>query len=192
MGGAYFHWYSLGLGVGVALCFGIVCEIFFDVFRNHSAVGHLCRPLFRWTTIACLVVALCSAVYSHRSDVDPNWFAVHVLGRSANIVLCGLILAIFLYSAYLGLSWSRCVFGMALGLGILCSVELATTALRSQIGSSNDVALDILGMATYHACVVIWLVYLLLPERRPIQTVGKLPEHDLDVWNTELQQLLHQ
>jgi hypothetical protein len=46
-------------------------------------------------------------------------------------------------------------------------------------------------MATYHCCVVIWLVYLLLPEaaRRPVKDI---PENNLEQWNTELRRLLSQ
>jgi hypothetical protein len=46
-------------------------------------------------------------------------------------------------------------------------------------------------MATYHCCVVIWLVYLLAPETagRPVK---KLPANNLEQWNAELQRLLLQ
>ena len=43
-------------------------------------------------------------------------------------------------------------------------------------------------MATYHCCVVIWLVYLLVPETA--HSVKELPENTLEQWNAELQRLL--
>jgi hypothetical protein len=189
---SYFEWYSFILGIDTAFSFGVVYEIFSHVFANYASLRRVHKPLFRWTTVAFLAVALSFAVYTHRSDVDPSWFTYHVLSRSADIVLCALILALFLFSTLLSLSWNRRIYGVALGLGIACSVDLATTAIQSQLGSSWAVPLEIIDMAAYHCCVVIWLVYLLIPERTPAYTLGKIPESDLNVWNQELEHLLHQ
>lgn len=46
-------------------------------------------------------------------------------------------------------------------------------------------------MATYHCCVVIWLVYLLTPEMAR-RAAKELPENNLGQWNAELQRLLLQ
>jgi hypothetical protein len=46
-------------------------------------------------------------------------------------------------------------------------------------------------MATYHCCVVIWLVYLLAPEMTA-RRVKQMPENNLEEWNAELQRLLLQ
>lgn len=189
---SYFEWYSFITGMSTALFFGIICEIFSHVFANYVALRKVHRPLFRWTTVAFLAMALSFAVYTHRSDVDPTWFTYLVLDRSGDIVLCGLILALFLFSTFLGLSWNRRVYGIALGLGIACSVDLAITAIQSQLGSSWAVPLEIIDMAAYHWCVVIWLFYLLVPERRPAHGTENLLESDLDVWNQELERLIHE
>src|SRR5450432_967750 len=142
--GVYFQWYSFGLGISTALLFGITCEIFSHVFANHAALRNIQKPLFRWTAVAFLIIAFSFANYTLRSGTDPAWFSVHVLDRCANIVLCGLMLSLFLLSYWLELSWNRLVFGMALGLGILCSLELALAAIRSQVGHSAHIPLDLL------------------------------------------------
>jgi hypothetical protein len=46
-------------------------------------------------------------------------------------------------------------------------------------------------MATYHCCVLVWLLYVFVPEPAP-DVVKELPEHDLEQWNAELQRLLLQ
>ena len=50
-------------------------------------------------------------------------------------------------------------------------------------------SLDFITMATYHCCVLIWLVYLLAPDtaRRAVKHV---PDNNLEQWNTEMQRLL--
>jgi hypothetical protein len=188
----YFKIYAFTLAVYTALRFGIVCEIFAHVFAKHVALHNAQRPVFRWTTVAFLTVAFCLAIYTHPSNADPIWFNVHVLERSANILLCGLILSLFLFSSYLALRWNRVVFGIALGAGVLCSFELAIAAMRSQIGFSAHVALDLLDMAVYHCCVLIWLFYLLTPERRQPSIPDNVTESDLEAWNHELESLLTQ
>jgi hypothetical protein len=189
---AYFRWYSLGLGISTALRIGIICEIFTHVFAAHAALRNIQTPLFRWTAVSFLIVAFVFAAYTNPSTTDPTWFNVHLLERSANIVLAGLILVLFLFSQYLRLSWSRLVFGIALGLGVLCSLELAFAAIRSQIGTSAHAALDLVDMGTYQCCVLIWLAYVLLPERSPAHVPADVPENDLELWNNEIRNLLRQ
>jgi hypothetical protein len=188
----YFNWYSVMLGVYTVLRFAMVIELFSHVFARHAAVRNFRTPLFHWTAVALIVVALSFAAFAHPSYSDTAWFQVHLLERSANLVLCGLLLSLFLFSACLRLKWSRIDFGIGLGLGVLCSLELALAALRSQIGHSSQLTLDLLDMANYQICVLIWLAYLLLPERYRTQSTEKLPDADLESWNHELQQLLRQ
>jgi hypothetical protein len=52
-------------------------------------------------------------------------------------------------------------------------------------------AFDFVTMATYHCCVVIWLMYLWAPEAAR-STVKEVPENALEQWNAELQRLLLQ
>ncbi len=174
----------------MALRLGIVCDLFAYIFGNHSTLRNVQKPLFRWATVVFLSVGFSFAIYTHRLETDATQFAVHVLARSANIVLCGLILTLLLFSWYLGLSWSRAAFGIVLGIGILSSVELATTAIRSQFGHSGHVIIDMLTMVTYLCCVLIWLYCLVTPERRPSSIPDSVPDNDLESWNHELEGLL--
>jgi hypothetical protein len=103
---------------------------------------------------------------------------------------CGLLALLILFSSYLRLSWRSQVFGIAAGLGIFASVDLATAALRVRTGAAAaNYVFDFVTMSTYHCCVIIWLVYFLLPES-PGQVPKDLPKNDLEQWNTELQRLL--
>jgi hypothetical protein len=70
-------------------------------------------------------------------------------------------------------------------------VGLAESAIRSLIAHPSYL-LDYLGMATYHCCVLVWIFYMLAPERKTNPPTRKFPDDDLEIWNEELQQLLHQ
>jgi hypothetical protein len=76
-------------------------------------------------------------------------------------------------------------------LGIFSSVGLATEAMRVWTGPVAGYAFDFVTMATYHCCVVIWVIYLLAPETAR-SSVKELPENALEQWNAELQRLLLQ
>jgi hypothetical protein len=117
---------------------------------------------------------------------------MHVLERTASILQCGLLVLIFALASFLNLSFRSYVFGIALGLGIFSSVELAASAIRAEIGSAYNGLLDYFIMATYHCCVLIWAFYLWVPERSSQYALKVLPQSDLDNWNKELQRLLKQ
>jgi hypothetical protein len=188
---SYFQWYSFGLAISTALRFGVICEVFSHVFQDSYALRPLQRPLFRWTAVGLVALALCIAIYTQRNSVDPSWFAVHVLDRSASFVQGGLMLLLFSFASYMGLTWRRPVFGIAFGLGVILSIEIVVAAIRSQAGDIWRVGLDFLSMGTYLICVLIWLLFLLLPERSPAYIEDSIQENDLHAWNDELQRLLH-
>jgi hypothetical protein len=191
-GSTYAVAYSSGLALSTALRFGVIYEIINYLFRNYAALNRLGKPIFRWTTVGLLLTALAIAAYAGGDDFNHFIFVVRILDRTASIMQCGLMLGLFLFSAYLGLSWRSHVFGIALGLGIFASVELAASAFLSQTGYAYVDYVNYVTMATYHCCVLIWAFYLLLPERSPQYKIRAVPEHDLENWNQELQRLINQ
>ena len=116
-----------------------------------------------------------------------------LLEQTTYLIECGILVSIFIFSAYFHLSWPRQVFGIALGLSISACVHLATWALIDNVGllRSTRLILVFVNMATYHVCVLIWFYYLLVPEKVVTKSSAPLPENNLDVWNRELERLVH-
>ena len=108
---------------------------------------------------------------------------------AVDVMQSGLLLLLVGFASYFGLSWRSPAYGFAFGLGIFASVDLATETVRVWTGPVPD--FDFVTMATYHCCVVIWLVYLLTPEMAR-RAAKELPENNLEQWNAELQRLLLQ
>jgi hypothetical protein len=82
------------------------------------------------------------------------------------------------------------MFGIALGFGILSSVELANWAMRAGgLSDSTARALNLLTTGGYHIAVLIWLGYLLAPARVIVQPRG-VHVGELRHWNTELERFL--
>jgi len=178
-----------GVVVSTALRFGIIHEIFAHMFRNYAVLHRLGKPLFRWVTVGLLLVGLAVAAYQGGHDAHPLTSSLHALDLAASILQCGLLLGLFFFSSYLGLSWRSYLFGIALGLGAFASANLVAAAIRSQTGFLYNNPLNYFTMGTYQGCVLVWVFYLLAPERVAQYTLKTLPENDLEVWNQELRRL---
>jgi hypothetical protein len=191
----YYYANLMSTAVSTALRFGVIHEIFQNVFRNYAALSGLGRVLLRWATGMLVLLGAIAAGYASSSNLNRFISTLYVTGLAVNIVQCGLLLLLFVFSRYFGLSWRNYVFGTALGLGIYATISLIDTTVESQFGAGltakNLAFLDILTMGTYHASVLIWMFYMLAPE--PVMVKLKaVPAHDLDVWNNELERLLEQ
>jgi hypothetical protein len=182
--------YTCGLSLSIALRFGIIHELSAHLFRNYGVLRRFLRPFFGWILVTFLLLGLYLAYVRAGHDVSHMISVLSVLERAASMLQCGLLVAMFVFSSYLGLSWRSYVFGIALGLGIFAGVELAASAIRSETGYLYSDALNYLIMATYHCCVLIWAFYLWAPERSSQYAVKVLPQTDLESWNEELQRLL--
>jgi hypothetical protein len=101
---------------------------------------------------------------------------------------------LFLIAAYFHLSWDRLSFGILLGFGISSCVHLATWAIIANASPSDHARtlFAFLIMGTFHLCVLIWLYYVLVPQKVVKKSVVPLPEDNLAVWNRELERLLQQ
>lgn len=180
--------YFVTLAISTALRFGVIYEIFHHLFRNYSTLERLGKPLFRGTLLLFLVVAVVLA-YLTRGNYTDGMGPLHLLEQTASIMQSGLLLSLFVFSAYIGLSWRNYVFGIALGMGIYSSVKLAAAAMQSSLVPSGSIYINLLTMGTYHICVLVWIAYLLLPGRKPFISLTAGPTQDIDSWNQELRRL---
>ena len=184
------------------LCAGLIGE----GLIKFALIGELSRQLLqRWTALARLsnrlitgagaILVLFATLAAAYAPIDNPQFAIisraHILEQTFYIVQCGLILFLFLFAAYFRLSWDNRTFGIAFGIGIVACEHMATWAVMAN-GFLLDKRhlLDLLNMATYHVCILIWFYYLLAPEKTVATSAVQLPEHNLAGWNRELERLL--
>jgi hypothetical protein len=189
-------WYILwaSLLVEALLKFALIGEIFGHVFGLYSSLAKVGRTLVTAVGVVLVFVASVTAAYTPKNN--PHWIVsgAHVLEQTIYMIECGLILFLFLFAAYFKLRWDRAAFGIALGLGLSGCVHLATWALMANgdlVGSSS-IFLVFLNMATYHLSVLIWIYYLLVPQKVATTSAVSLPENNLAIWNRELERLLQQ
>lgn len=182
-----------GLLVEGLLKFVLVGEIFAQAFQAYSSVAKLGKYLIRGVGVVLVLAAAIAAAYAPRDSHFGIVSGAHLLEQTIYLIETGLLVFIFVFSAYFKLRLARPVFGIALGLAISACVHLAAWAFIANGGLPDPTRylLDFLNMATYHACVLIWFYYLLVPHKVVAKSAVPLPENDLDVWNRELERLVH-
>lgn len=183
------HW--VGLSISCALRFGVIWEICSTVLRHYPALHRVNRLAFRWAIVFLLFLAIIVAARAPEDGTPHIFSGIHILDLSVNVVQSGLWILLLGFSAYFGLSWRSFAYGIASGLGVFATVALATEARRIWTGAVAGYAFDFVTMTSYTCCTVIWLAYLLAPEKA-VGTLKDLPEDNLEHWNAELQRLLLQ
>lgn len=193
-GDDYFHAYITGAIGEAALAFFVIYEVFHYVIRHYPTASGMGANLFRWSTILLLLLTIVLAWYAPARGEGHAMAVFFVVQRTVSLLQCGLLLLLFAFSRVLSLSWRNFAFGIALGFGICASVDLGTATIRSQIeGTTFTLSTDILTLvstAKYLLCIFVWIAYLFAQEHKPQAPGPRLPKHDLERWNQELEGLL--
>lgn len=191
-GEQYFYAFTVGRAGVAVLNFGVLYELF-KVLCDYPAARRLGATLLRSASLILLLFAIALAWLVPATGEGKRMAALYLCERTVSILQIGLLLFLFVFSRYLGISWQSHAFGIAFGFGILASVSLATAAIRSQVepiarnGLSDAIAVIV--ESTSLCCNAIWFLYLLLPKSLPSRA-ARLPDHDLETWNQELERLL--
>jgi hypothetical protein len=174
--------------------FTAIGEVFSRVLNPFPSVSRLGRIFVSGGGAALVFVATLVAAFSRGDSTVRLISGYHLLAQTVYFVELGLVVIIFLFVAYFGLSWDRLSFGVLLGFGISSCEYLASWAILANADPSAQgrTLLDLLNMATFHLCVLLWGYYLLVPSKVRAKPVVSLPQHNLEVWNRELERLIHQ
>jgi hypothetical protein len=174
------------------LKFVLIGEIFEHVFGAYASVAKLGKFLIRAVGVVLVLTATLAAAYAPQDGLGIISGA-HLLEQTIFIIESGLIFFLVLFAAYFRLAWDRSSFGILLGLGISACVHLGTWAVMANAGPSTHARtlLDFLNMATYHFSVLIWSYYLLVPQKVATKSAVAVPQHNLELWNREVERFLH-
>lgn len=183
----YEWWIAQALGLG--LRFGVIYEIFSHVFRPYEGMRRAGAMGLRWSAAVLVLAAVVAALAGPSEEPTFALSGALVIGRSIDVVQCGLLVLLFLFASYFALTWRNYVFGIALGFGVIASMELLAAALGTQFGSISDLLLATLPRVAYGVGTIIWATYLALPEPSRLE-LKVLPQHELEKWNRELLQFL--
>ena len=186
----YTYTYWLFESLGTILGLGVAYEIFAHLFSLHPALRILATRVFRWT-IVVLVFLGCLLIYKEspiRASSVTN--AILVVEQAARIVEVGLVIFLFVSASIFGLHWRQSAFGIVLGVGLFATTELVVVTMFSQFDPAGRQILNLIRMAAFDSSLLIWIGYILAPER---VTVGELPKREqLEQWNQAVMELIGQ
>jgi hypothetical protein len=184
-------WASL-LAEGI-LKFAVIGEIFAHVLGPYSSLARLGKSSIRAVGVILVLVAALAAAYAPKDSVFGIVSGAHLLEQTTYLIESGLLVFIVGLAFYFRLSFGRALFGITIGLSFSACVHLASWAIVANAGLPDQTRslFDLFRMATYHACVLLWFYYLLGPGKVTTKSTVPLPENTLDVWNRELERLVH-
>src|SRR6266849_6681534 len=145
----YRHAYLGSEAVNTAIKFGVICELFSHVFRAYGGIRELGFALLRWASVILLLIAVIVAASTTGSDSDRFLAGFFAMERSVEIVQGGLLFLLFVLSSSLGLQWKQHTLGIALGFGVVTSIDLAAFTLRAQLGMVSHGILSLISSAGY-------------------------------------------
>jgi hypothetical protein len=188
---ATYRWILVGdTGVGTALELAVLYEIANQLIVSRSSLADSMRALLRWTAVALIFVAAVVAALFPQPNIERAMQAFQALSFASSLLSIGLLLALLLFTRVLRLSWRSLPAGIALGFAVMACTEMAESPLLS-LGTRAYGGIDIVRMVAFHICVVIWAVYVFLPERRPSFTGIGLQKSELEFWDGEMQRMVH-
>jgi hypothetical protein len=184
----YYFAYWITECFSVGLSFFVLQEVFKDAFRPFEALRDLSVILFRWAALVLLLVAGMSALSASgasNSRLDVLTRSIMLVDRNVQVLLCGLVFFLLMFSEYLGISRRHVMFGVAVGFGFFSSIHmLVTMAVEHRTVLHRD-TLTAINTGAYVIACIIWLAYIVYPK-----TV--LAKHTIEArpkdWNEALEE----
>jgi hypothetical protein len=149
----------IGRACGIALRFGILHEMFESPLAHSVQLrGAMARTL-KWVTVSLVLLAslFIGSIYSN--SLGHRLLGAYLTTEALNIAQCALLALVFVWHRFLGLRMSSFVFGIALGMALVSSLEPVIHAWKDSLFVHDSRAPDYLQMAAFHCAVLIWLYF---------------------------------
>ena len=176
----------LGRMAEVLLAAAVFHELNRNVFRQFPGLRQLGGLLFRWLAVVIVVVAAIGAASSAGSDLERLLAGLRLLYACSLIGAGGLLIYLFFFADYFGMSPRQLLAGILLGLAIFLALGLVERAWFPQFAPLNvypsrwrTVILD--------SSILIWLVFLTSPSR---DAMRRPASRQMETWNSRLQEFL--
>lgn len=180
---------TASLAISVTLEFLALFELTKELTLPRELVGKLV-PIFRWIAAVLVLSAAILSALLLRNGAEQLMTIFQTLDFSANLVKLGLLLVVLVCTIGLKIPWRSLPAGLALGFGIQSSAEMGASALYSALGRPGLVTVDMIRMVAFLFCTVIWLVYILRPEK-PAEFKGKgLQLSELELLDQQMQKMM--
>jgi hypothetical protein len=142
----------------IAFRFGIIQEMFESPLANSIPLRRTMARMLNWMTALLVVMAVVFIGSLYSSIPNYGLLKNYVPIEALNTAQFAMIVCVFLWHRFLGVRMSRCVFGMALGIGLVVGFE---PLMHAWVAGQNLINRDSLQMAIFHVAVLGWLYFVL-------------------------------
>ena len=163
----YFSAYWVGTAMADLFMIAVLYEVFCAAFKPFVGLQDLAKVVFKWAAGSIVFIGLMVFMTNPASSGPRyHWVTTIVFDfeRIVCVMECALLMFLFIGSQHLGISKKNRVFGFALGFGFQAFFQLMvySAALNSHI-SKLPIYKELLPL-TFYISIVMWTVYLALPE----------------------------
>jgi hypothetical protein len=184
----YFYAFWILQAFDFLLVIAVVQEVFGAVLREYTILKRRATKIYRCAVLILVAVAFGTALLAPGTETDRTVAGLLTLDTSSMIIQLGVLAMLFMMSRMLVLGWGRMPFGIALGFGVMASVQLAVSFMRSYLGDSSTPGYVLLRPIAYNLAVLIWIFYA--TRREPRKDISALPpEGDMNRWNEALEKM---
>jgi hypothetical protein len=163
----YFYVECSLTAVALVLGFMAIYEAFRDLFQHYHTLKNLGIMLFKWAGLLLLLVAGILSVFTRSPDTSAWGHALLAVRSCLRCTQVGMVLFLLIFARYAGVSRKRQSFGIALGFGVVGTVELAVAVSMSNYRLSDD-SLSLINVSAYICPLLIWLGYALKSHAREV------------------------
>lgn len=143
---------------------GILQELFESPVKHNDSLRQTSARILKWVTGALVVMAsafIGFQYYTQSHRLPRSYAEIEAL----NIATCFLLVFVFLWHRFLGLRMSTFAFGIALGLGLISSLDPLFQTWKDSIFMERAFIPDFLQMGAFHCSVLVWLYYAFAREK---------------------------
>jgi hypothetical protein len=186
-------WYAFWAGTimeGI-FKFVVVAELLHHLLNPWPSIAKLGRNLVSGAGVLLVLLSAVAAAFAAPDNTPLCVGGAHILSQALYLTEAGVIVSIFVFAGCFKIPWDRTTRGIALAFGIVWCAHLAVWALIAGGVVRNRGWEDLANMGTYHFGILVWFYFILVPERVPSKSAVIFPDHNLEVWNQEVERLLH-
>ncbi len=159
----YFYVYWSSYAIEAVLGFGVIYSLYIMAMAPLKGLQRLGILMFRWAGGIALALATAMAFGPHMTSVSFIVRFVSQLQQTQSVLTLCMLLFVCLASRPMGLSYRSKLFGISLGLGILATTDLVSSAWLQHLANMNSVYNVVNGLSICSA-LAIWMTYFALPE----------------------------
>ena len=147
-------------------------------------------PVFRWVAAVLLLSAAFMSAHLLRDSSEQVMTIFQTVEFSANLVKLGLLLVLLVCTIALKIRWKSLPGGLVLGFGIQAAAEMGASALYSALGKPGFFTVDMIRMVAFLFCTIIWLVYMIRPEKSSAFKGTELQLSELELLDQQMQKMM--